>query len=51
MGLKRYLYRNDAVYGFASYRFNFNYNFSSTCSLVTYANLWAISKSERIFTS
>ena len=42
MGFKRYLYWNDAVHGFANYRFNLNYSFSKTCFMATNLDLRTI---------
>ena len=42
MGSKRYLYWNDAVHGFTNYRFDIDYNLSSTRSLASNFDIWAI---------
>ena len=42
MGFKRYLYWNDAIHGFASYGFNFNYNISTNCFMASKLYLWTI---------
>ena len=44
MGLKRYLLRNDAIYGFTSYRSSLNYNISQDRSLVTNSLIWTVEK-------
>ena len=42
MGLKRYLYRNDAIYGFTSDRININSYISTNSFVVTNSIYMAI---------
>ena len=42
MGFKRYLSRNDAIYGSSSYRIDNNYIISENCSLATNSLIWTV---------
>ena len=42
MGFKRYLLRNDAIYGSTNnWPYN-NYSFPKNCTLVTYGLIWTV---------
>ena len=42
MGFKRYLCRNDAIYGIASYMININSNLPTNSFVVTNGTLWQL---------
>jgi len=42
MGFKRYLLRDDAIYGFTNHWLNFDYYFSTNCTLVTNSVIWTV---------
>ena len=42
MGFKRYLFRNDAIYGYSSYWFNFNYCISTNCFMASSLSIWTV---------
>ena len=44
MGFKRYLYWNDAVYGFINYWVNLNYNISADSFMACKLYLWTLMK-------
>ena len=42
MGLKRYLYGNDAIYGFTGYWININSNLPANSFVVTNLLIWQL---------
>ena len=42
MGFKRYLLRNDAIYGYSSNWLDINYCVPKNCVMVTSLSLWTV---------